>query len=178
MTFREFRTLFGSDIIRFAEHIGVKLTFTKRISIFFMPSLQAIFLYRLGRFLYLRGWRIVPRILFTSNIILWGTDISPTTRIGGSFYMPHTVGVTIFGVLGDRCTCYSQAAIGGGSGSEKDVGAGPGLPVLGDAVLVGARSMIVGPVRIGSGSLIGANAFVTFDVPENSTVVATPAQML
>lgn len=178
MTLREFRDLFGSDMARFAEHIGVQLTLAKRISIFFMPSIQAIFLYRLGRFLYLRGWRIVPRILFTINIVFWGMDVPPTTRIGRSFYMPHTVGVTIFGVLGDRCTCYAQAAIGGGSGSEKDVGAGPGLPVLGDGVLVGARSMIVGPVQIGSGSLIGANAFVTFDVPENSTVVAAAAKLL
>ncbi len=178
MTFREFRHLVASDIERFAEHTGMKLTFGKKVSIFFMPSIQAIFTYRLGRYLYLRGWRFIPRILFTLNIIVWGTDITPVTRIGRGFYMPHTVGVTIFGVLGDRCTCYAQAAVGGGSGSEADIGAGPGLPVLGDNVLIGARSMIVGPVRVGSGSLIGANAFVTFDVPENSTVIAETAKVL
>jgi serine O-acetyltransferase len=178
MTFREFRHLVGSDIERFAEHIDVKLTFTKKVSIFFMPSIQAIFLYRLGRYLFLRGWRIPARILFTLNLILWGTDIPPTTRIGSGFYMPHTIGVTIFGILGDRCTFYAQAAVGGGSGSETDVGAGPGLPMLGDGVLVGARAMIVGPVRIGSGSLIGANSFVTFDVPENSTVISQIAKII
>lgn len=178
MTFKEFIALFSSDIERFAEHTGMRLSFTKRLSIFFMPSIQSIFLYRLGRYLYLRGWRLVPRILFTLNIIIWSTDIPPTTRIGRGFYMPHTVGVTIFGVLGDRCTCYAQAAIGGGSGNETDIGAGPGLPILGDGVLIGARSMIVGPVKIGSGSLIGANAFVTFDVAENSTVVSQTAKVL
>jgi len=178
MTFREFRSLVASDIERFAEHTGIQLSFTKKVSIFFMPSIQAIFTYRLGRYLYLRGWRLIPRILFTANIIIWGTDITPMTRIGYGFYMPHTVGVTIFAILGDRCTCYAQAAIGGGSGDETDIGAGAGLPVLGDGVLIGARAMIVGPVRIGSGSLIGANAFVTFDVPENSTVVSSPAKIL
>lgn len=178
MTFREFRHLVSSDIERFAEHTGMRLSFTKRVSIFFMPSIQAIFLYRLSRYLYLRGWRLVPRMLFTLNIMIWGTDIPPMTRIGSSFYMPHAVGITIFGVLGERCTCYAQAAIGGGSGDESDIGAGKGLPVLGDNVLVGARAMIVGPVRIGSGSLLGANAFVTFDVPENSTVISPPAKIL
>lgn len=178
MTFNEFWDLFSSDIERFAEHTGVNLSRTKRLSIFFMPSIQAIFAYRLGRYLYLRGWRFVPRILFTSNIVIWSTDIPPTTRIGRSFYMPHTVGITIFGTLGDRCTCYAQAAIGGGSGNETDIGAGPGLPVIGDGVLVGARSMIVGPVKIGSGTLIGANAFVTFDVADNSTVVSQTASIL
>lgn len=178
MTFSEFKNLVDSDIERFAEHTGMTLSLTKRISIFLMPSLQALFLYRLGRYLYLRGWRFIPRVLFTGNIMIWGVDIPPMTRIGRSFYMPHTIGVTIFGILGDRCTCYAQAAIGGGSGNESDIGAGPGLPIIGDGVLIGARSMIVGPVRIGSGSLIGANAFVTFDVPENSTVVGHTGRIL
>jgi serine O-acetyltransferase len=178
MTFREFLQLVASDIERFAEHTGMKLSFKKKVSIFFMPSIQAIFTYRLGRYLYLHGWRFIPRILFTLNIIVWSTDIPPMTRIGRSLYMPHTVGVTIFGILGDRCTCYAQAAVGGGSGSETDIGAGPGLPVLGDGVLIGARAMIVGPVRIGSGSLIGANSFVTFDVPENSTVISPTAKII
>lgn len=178
MTLRDLRSLLRSDIERFASHTGMSLGFVKRLSIFLMPSLQAIFLYRLGRYFYLRGWIMPARFLFTLNLMLWGTDITPGTRIGRSFYMPHTVGVTIFGVLGDHCTCYSQAAIGGGSGIQTDIGAGPGLPVLGDNVLIGARSMIVGPVRIGSGTLIGANAFVTFDVPENSTVVGTTATIL
>jgi serine O-acetyltransferase len=178
MTFREFRQLVASDIERFAEHTGMTLSFKKKVSIFFMPSIQAIFLYRLGRYLYLRGGRLIPRILFTLNIMVWGTDIPPMTRIGRGLYMPHTVGVTIFGILGDRCTCYAQAAVGGGSGIETDIGAGPGLPVLGDEVLIGARAMIVGPVRIGSGSLIGANSFVTFDVPENSTVISEIAKII
>ncbi|HZP60393.1 MAG TPA: DapH/DapD/GlmU-related protein [Opitutaceae bacterium] len=178
MTFGEFRALVRSDIERFAEHTGMKLSFKKKVSIFFMPSLQAIFTYRLSRYLYLNGWRVLARMLFTYNIIVWGTDIPPLTRIGGGFYMPHTIGVTIFGNLGDRCTCYAQAAIGGGSGDDTDIGAGRGLPVLGDNVLVGARAMVVGPVRVGSGSLIGANAFVTFDVPPNSTVVSQVAKII
>jgi serine O-acetyltransferase len=178
MTLRQFIDLFYSDMARFAEHNGIRLTLTKKISIFFMPSIQALFIYRLGRFLYLRGWPVLPRLLFTINILLWGIELPPTTRIGRSLYMPHTVGVTVFAVLGDRCTCYAQAAIGGGSGNEKDIGAGPGLPVLGDFVQVGARSIIVGPVRIGSGSLIGANAFITFDVPESSTVIAPVGKLL
>jgi serine acetyltransferase len=178
MTFKQFRELVASDLKRYAEHTGSPYTFRKNLSAFLLPSLQAIFVYRVSRYLFLRGHRLLPRFLYTYNIVVWGTDMPAITRIGHSFYMPHTVGVTVFAVLGDRCTCYAQAAIGGGSGNETDIGAGPGLPVLGDNVLIGARSMIVGPVRIGSGSLIGANAFVTFDVPENSTVVSPSAQIL
>ena len=178
MTLKTLRFLVRSDIERFAEHTGVTLSFTKRLSIFLMPSVQAIFLYRLGRYFYLKRLNVVARLLYTLNIILWGTDITPQSDIGPYFYMPHTSGVTLFAVMGERCTCYAQAAAGGGSGVEKDIGAGIGLPVIGDGVLLGARSMIVGPVSIGSGSMIGANAFVTFDVPENSSVVGQSGQFL
>jgi serine O-acetyltransferase len=176
MKFKEFRSLVSSDIERFAEHTDVELTKVKKLSIFLMPSIQAIFLYRLGRYFYLKGWTLVSRALFTINLVLWGTEIPPSTRIGRGFYMPHTVGVTIFAIVGERFTCYAQAGIGGGSGNESDIGAGPGLPVLGDNVLVGAKALIVGPVRIGSGTMISAGSFITYDVPENSMIVtgATP----
>ncbi len=178
MSFREFRSLFSSDIERFAEHLGMPLTFSKKISIFFMPSLQAIFLYRLSRYFYLKGWRKTARLLYTTNLVVWGADISYATQIGRALYMPHTVGICIFGILGDRCTCYSQVGIGGGSGDERDIGAGCGLPLIGDNVLIGARALIIGPIRVGEGSMIGANAVVTFDVPPASTVVTKSATIL
>lgn len=178
MTFRELRDLVSSDIERMAEHCGMTLTFRKKVSIFLMPSVQAIFTYRLGRYFYLKGWRVIGRMLYTYNIIVWGADIACTTKIGRALYMPHPVGVSIFGVLGDRCTCYTQTGIGGGSGDETDIGAGPGLPVLGDGVLVGARSLIVGPIHVGTGSLIGAAALVTFNIPEYSTVVSSSAKII
>ncbi len=178
MNFREFRSLISSDIERFAEHLEMRLTLTKKISVFFMPSLQAIFIYRLSRYVYLKGWKKTARLLYTANLVIWGADISYATQIGRALYMPHTVGVSIFGVLGDRCTCYAQVGIGGGSGDERDIGAGNGLPVIGDNVLIGARAMVIGPIRIGEGSMIGANAVVTFDVPPSSTVVSKSATIL
>lgn len=178
MTFKELRELVTSDIERLAEHCDMKLSFTKKVSLFFMPSIQAIFMYRLGRYFYLRGWMIPGRLMYTLNLLFWGADISCGTQIGRALYMPHPVGVSIFGVLGDRCTCYTGTGIGGGSGDESDIGAGPGLPVLGDNVLVGARSLIIGPIRIGSGSMIGAGALVSFDVPEYSTVVSPASKIL
>lgn len=178
MTLKELRQLVSSDIERFAEHCDMKLSFKKRVSVFLMPSIQSIFLYRLSRYFLLKGWVGPARLLYTINLMLWGADISAKTQIGRSFYMPHPVGVSLFGILGDRCTAYTQAGVGGGSGNESDIGAGPGLPILGDGVMVGARSLVIGPIRIGEGSLIGAGSLVTFDVPAYSTVVSQGAKIL
>jgi serine O-acetyltransferase len=178
MTLRELRDLVSSDIERFAEHCDMKLTFRRRLSVFLMPSIQSIFMYRLSRYFFLHGWVGVARLLYTLNLMMWGADISSVTKIGRSFYMPHPVGVSIFGILGDRCTAYTQAGVGGGSGDETDIGAGRGLPILGDGVLVGARSLVIGPIRIGEGSLIGAGSLVTFNVPDYSTVVSQTAKIL
>lgn len=178
MTFRELRQLVASDIERFGEQTGRALNFRRRVSTFFMPSILAIATYRTSRYLYLRGWLLPARLLYMLNMALWGVDISPTTRIGHSFYMPHPVGMNLFGIIGNRCICYTQAGVGGGSGDETDIGAGPGLPVIGDGVMIGARCLVIGPVRVGDGCLIGAAALVTFDVPPYSTVVSKPATIL
>ncbi len=178
MTFRDLRTYIASDIERFGEQTGRPMNFTRRVSTFLMPSILAIATYRTSRYLYLKGWVLIARFLYTMNMTLWGVDISPTTSIGHSLYMPHPVGMNIFGILGNRCTCYTQCGVGGGSGDETDIGAGPGLPIIGDNVMIGARALIIGPVRVGDGCLIGATALVTFNVPPFSTVVSKPASIL
>ena len=52
------------------------------------------------------------------------------------------------------------------------------LPILGDRVIVGAGAAILGPVRIGHDSIVGANAVVTKDVPPYSLVAGIPARVI
>jgi len=48
-------------------------------------------------------------------------------------------------------------------------------PTLGDDIVVGAGATVIGPVTIGSHSLIGAQAVVVSDAPENSVLIGSPA---
>jgi serine O-acetyltransferase len=82
-----------------------------------------------------------------------GVVIGETAEIGDDVYLYH--GVTL-----------------GGTTSEK----GKRHPTLGDGVIVGAGAKILGPIRIGSGARVGANAVVLKDVPEGVTVVGIPAR--
>lgn len=49
-----------------------------------------------------------------------------------------------------------------------------GCPVICDEVWIGANSVIVGKIKIGKNVLIAPNAYVNFDVPENSIVIGNP----
>jgi hypothetical protein len=62
---------------------------------------------------------------------------------------------------------FGGPCIGGGMG-RGDVGAGEGLPVIGDNVVIAVRAMIFGPIRIGSNVTIGAGALVVQDLPPHT----------
>jgi serine O-acetyltransferase len=51
-------------------------------------------------------------------------------------------------------------------------------PAVGRNVQIGTGAKIVGPVRIGKGALIGANAVVVSDVPAGATAVGVPARIV
>ena len=49
-------------------------------------------------------------------------------------------------------------------------------PTIGDNVTIGAGAKVLGPITIGEGSAVGANAVVTKDVPANHTATGIPAK--
>src|SRR5438067_705358 len=93
-------------------------------------------------------------------------------RIRSPLLMPYPYGIVIErGVsLGSRITVMHQVTIG-----RKDPVVpreqGGNLAVIEDNVFIGAGAKVLGPVRIGRGATVGANAVVTRDVPSHCTVV-------
>lgn len=73
--------------------------------------------------------------------------------------------------VGDDVMLYHGVTLGGRTRE-----AGKRHPTLGDGVAVGAGAKILGPVVIGAGSAVGANAVVTKDAPEDSILVGVPAK--
>ncbi|MBF0485343.1 MAG: hypothetical protein HQL16_02395 [Candidatus Omnitrophica bacterium] len=179
MTFKRLMFLIKSDVVRFAEVHRERLTMRKAISIFLLPCLQAIFLYRLSHYCLVNKIIFFPRFFYTLNIMIYSTEIFPTTEIGPYFYMPHPVAVVIYGKMGERCTVYAQAGLGGRNMDGDDYASGwqPGFPCVGDNVTISARSFIIGAVTVGSGSFIGVGSIVTKDIPENSLALGVPARV-
>ncbi len=116
-----------------------------------------------------RRWRLAPlEMLFNRcNTIFCGCIIGRGAEFGPGFVLIHSIGVVINGTVrgGAGVKLEHQVTIG----AEKRQS-----PVLGDGVFVGAGAKIIGPVTIGAGAKIGANAVVVKDVPSHATVVGIP----
>lgn len=134
------------------------------------PAFLAVLLYRLSNHLYRAGHPWLARLFWHLNLVLTGADISEPADIGEGFVVPTPAGVAIMGVAGRNLTVMACSGLGGEMGRRDDIGAGPGLPVLGDDVTMEPHTGALGPIRIGDSVRICAGAVVTGDVPANSVV--------
>ncbi len=137
------------------------------------PGVHAIFFHRIAHRLWKRGWYFLARLLsfFARSLTL--IEIHPAAQIGRRFFIDHGCGVVIgeTAEIGDDVTLYHGVTLGGTSWNK-----GKRHPTLEDGVIVGTGAKILGPVRIGHGSRIGANAVVIQDVPPGMTVVGIPGR--
>jgi len=142
--------------------------------IFAYPGFHAIFFHRINHLLWKMGIPVVPRVLSHIVRFLTGIEIHPAAKIGGGFFIDHGMGVVIgeTAELGEDCLLYQGVTLGG-TGKEK----GKRHPTLGNNVIVGAGSKILGPIRIGNNVVIGANSVILKSVPDSSVCVGVPGRV-
>ncbi|MET2012170.1 serine O-acetyltransferase EpsC [Microbacterium chocolatum] len=137
------------------------------------PGLHAVWAHRVWHALWRRRARFVARA--GSQVTRWltGIEIHPGARIGRRFFIDHGMGVVIgeTAEVGDDVMLYHGVTLGGRTRDS-----GKRHPTLGDGVAVGAGAKILGPISIGAGSAVGANAVVTRDAPADSVLVGVPAK--
>lgn len=105
------------------------------------------------------------------NAVFGQCIIGRGARFGPGFVLIHSQGVVINGAVRGGSHVYIEHQV--------TIGAEKGLsPVIGDRVFIGAGAKIVGPVTIGDGARVGANAVVVKDVPAGATVGGVPARIL
>ena len=143
-------------------------------TLLFSEAYQCLILHRLSHYLFNRDRRLLARLLWHLNLFITGADLSPITDLGGGALIPHPALVTIIGKLGENCTLWGQVGIGGGMSERQDIGAGPGLPVIGDEVEVYWGTLIMGPVRIGRGARLGPGCIIINDVAEGAVLEPSP----
>jgi serine acetyltransferase len=176
LTWQQTRALMRSDFERLVEWYGGG-SFSRRLFWFFQPNYHALFCYRIYRYLYLKNFRSLSRLLFLYTLYRTGVEISPTTSLGPACLIGHAFGVILFGKIGARFSVHGQGGMGGGFG-EKDIGGGPGYPVVGDDVVFGIKALALGPVRIGNRVKLAPTAVVLGDVPDDALVMAAPSKIV
>ena len=173
ITWSETQTRLRADRQRLVEHLAAEQGEPQRF-LALHPSYQAVFFHRLSFYFFDHGHRLVGRFFWHINLLLTGCDIPPRCDLGGGLLLPVPLAVTLVGRFGRNCTVHAHVGVGGGSRRRDDIGAGPGLPVIGDGVEIGLNSLVVGPVRIGDGAHIGPGCLVTRDVPAGAEVMPVP----
>lgn len=130
-------------------------------------------IYRLAHLLYRLRVPFLPWGLKVLNRVVFSVSPPPSVTVGRN---------VVFGYQGLGIVVHRQAVLGSNIIIAPNVVIGgrgrPGAPVIEDDVLIGAGACILGPVTIGRGAKIGANAVVMIDVPPNATAVGVPARVL
>jgi serine O-acetyltransferase len=136
-------------------------------------GLHAIWVHRLAH----RMWqderlRFPARALSQLARMATGVEIHPAATIGRRFFIDHGMGIVIGSTaeIGDDVMLYQGVTLGGRSLERVKR-----HPTIGDRVTIGAGAKVLGPITIGAGSAVGANAVVVKDTPPDSIVTGIPA---
>ena len=139
------------------------------------PGFHILVYHRIAHWLYEHGHFFLARWVSQHGRHKTGIEIHPGARIGRCLFIDHGMGI-VFGettVIGDNCTIYHGVTLGG---TGKDTG--KRHPTLGNNVLIGAGTKVLGPVYIGDNARIGAGSVVLRNLPANCTAVGVPAEVV
>lgn len=146
------------------------------------PGFHALLGYRLSHWAWGKGWRTLALFISYLARIVTGIEIHPGASIGRRMFIDHGTGVVIgeTAEIGDDVTLYQGVTLGGvapsvDSDAQRDR---KRHPTLADRSIIGSGAQVLGPIRVGVGARVGANAVVTKDVPDCATVVGIPGRVV
>nr|CAN73952.1 hypothetical protein VITISV_007126 [Vitis vinifera] len=131
--------------------------------------------HRVAHRLWSQGRKILALVIQNRVSEAFAVDIHPGAKIGRGILLDHATGVVIgeTAVIGDDVSILHNVTLGG-TGKVS----GDRHPKLGDGVLIGAGTCILGNVRIGDGAKVGAGSVVLKEVPPKTTAVGNPARLV
>lgn len=147
---------------------------TSKIEVLLLyPCIHALISYRIAHFFYVKKRFFLARLVSQLARFFTGIEIHPGAKIGKGLFIDHGMGVVIgeTAEVGDNVTLYHGVTLGG---TGKDTG--KRHPTIEDNVLIGTGAKVLGPITVGEGAKIGANAVVVKNVPAKATAVGSPAK--
>ena len=139
------------------------------------PGLHTIWLHRIAHFLYQKGWFTTARLVSHFSRWFTGIEIHPGAKICRRLFIDHGMGVVIGETteIGDDCLIYKGVVLGGTTLEKKKR-----HPTLGNRVIIGSNSTVLGAITIGDGARIGSGSVVVKSVPAGATVVGVPGRIV
>ena len=94
-----------------------------------------------------------------------------TNKIGEGLFLPHGYATTIgASFIGKNCSINNNVTIGTFGENNR--------PTILDNVIIHAGAAVFGRITIGNNVIIGANATVNTDIPDNCTVFPPPSRII
>ena len=139
------------------------------------PGLHALWSHRICHWLWSREHTFSARGFSHLSRFLTGIEIHPGAQIGRRVFIDHGMGVVIGETteIGDDVLIYKGVVLGGTSLEKQKR-----HPTIGDHVVLGTGTTVLGPVAIGDSVRIGAGSVVIDSVPPGSTVVGVPGRIV
>lgn len=148
--------------------------------LFCYPGLHALIFYRLANACWRGGFYFLGRYISSLGRWLTGIEIHPGAKVGHGVFIDHGMGVVIgeTAEVGNGVTLYHGVTLGGVAPSVDSEGqrGTKRHPTLMQGVIVGSGAQVLGPITVGANARVGANAVVTKDVAEGTTMVGIPAR--
>jgi serine O-acetyltransferase len=142
------------------------------------PGIHALVIHRVAHVLYEHGGQEYARELAEYARFETGIDIHPGATLGEYCFIDHGTGVVIgeTATVGDWARIYQNVTLGALHFEEEEDdehALKKGYkrhPDVGDHVVIGAGSNVLGPITVGDHVSIGANSWVADDVPDHTSV--------
>lgn len=143
--------------------------------ILYFKGFHAIQTHRLAHWNWNNGHKDFALYLQSRSSQVFQTDINPQAKIGRGLFLDHATGFVVgaTAVIGNDCSILHGVTLGGTGkeGSDRH-------PKIGDGVLIGAGSAVLGNIQIGNCSRIAAGSMVIKPVDRNVTVAGVPARVV
>ncbi len=139
----------------------------------FFKGFLALQTHRIGHWLWGQGRETLAFFLQSRTSELYAVDIHPAAPIGSGVFMDHATGIVIGETarVGDDVSMLHGVTLGGTGKVYTDR-----HPKIGNGVLLGAGSKVLGNIRIGDEARVGSGSVVLSDVPARCSVAGVPAK--
>ncbi|CAH8384855.1 unnamed protein product [Eruca vesicaria subsp. sativa] len=131
--------------------------------------------HRIAHELWAQNRKVLALLIQNRVSEAFAVDFHPGAKIGTGVLLDHATAIVIgeTAVVGNNVSILHNVTLGG-TGKQ----CGDRHPKIGDGVLIGAGTCILGNITIGEGAKIGAGSVVLKDVPPRTTAVGNPARLL
>ena len=139
------------------------------------PGVHATMYHQAAHFCYCHNLKFLARTISQWSRFWTGIEIHPGAKIGRRLVIDHGMGIVIgeTAIIGDDCLLYQGVTLGmtGKHGGKRH-------PTLGNNVMVGAGTIVLGDIHVGDNVKVAAGSVVVHDVPADTTVAGNPAHVV